>query len=79
MPTPKQRLQQAIAILERRYGPNHPSLAAPLTTSRAPIGWRVATAEAEQMLLRAVGIGERGYGPDHGLDQSVSAPSWCGS
>lgn len=57
--------REALALVERTGGVEHPSAARALTTLATVLRGREAYADAERMLRQALGIAERALGLDH--------------
>ncbi len=57
--------QQALAIREKAFGPDHPAVASGLAGLAAVLVARGQYAQAEPLLKRAVAISEKTAGPDH--------------
>jgi tetratricopeptide (TPR) repeat protein len=57
--------RRALAIVERSYGPDHPTVAIRLNTLAELLQATNRLAEAEPLYRRALAIDEQSYGPDH--------------
>jgi tetratricopeptide (TPR) repeat protein len=57
--------REALALVERTDGPEHPSTAMALTTLATVLRGREAYTDAERLLRQALGIAERTLGVDH--------------
>ena len=56
---------RALAIDEKRFGPDHPRVAAHLNNLALLLSATNRRAEAEPLIRRALAIDEKSYGPDH--------------
>ncbi len=58
-------MRSALAIAEKSYGPDHPTVAILLSNLAAFLQTTNRLAEAESLMCRALAIAEKSYGPDH--------------
>jgi tetratricopeptide (TPR) repeat protein len=58
-------MRQALAIDEKSYGPDHPSVARDLNNLAQLLQDTNRLTEAEPLMRRALAIDEKSYGPDH--------------
>ena len=63
--------RRALAIDERSYGPDHPTVATRLNNLALLLWTTNRLAEAEPLFRRALAIDERSYGPEHPDRKSV--------
>ena len=65
LPGKEQLLRRALADDEKRYGPEHPSVAGDLNDLAMLIQDTGRLAEAEPLMRRALAIDEKSFGPEH--------------
>ena len=64
-------LRRALAISEKSYGPDHPTVAIGLNNLAGLLRATNRLSEAEPLFRRALAIAEKGLGPEHPTTETI--------